>query len=853
MTASASGRGFLMLGDDKGFVYILNKSLAILVSFKAHHSRVTHMKQAKHKGILLTIGDDDTATPTLKAWVVEKDVLDTGKVPPMLYSKKIVHKAKTFPITAIALLENLSQVAIGLENGVVLTYRGDLSRARQTKTVVVHEGSETVTGLGYREEGNAVVLYIVTLSRILTCHTSKADVENVLEEQGTEIGLSSITPQDNAQEMAMARDEAIYFYGPDGRGPCFIMEGEKSLLNWFRGYVVTVSKESPLKTNVLSEFGQASETTASPELSRSWPSGSPSPGNVLTIYDLKSKFIAFRGSFGTRRFDSSVGTAVGEAIVQVVSEWGDLFVVTKEKKIFRLREIDLDSKLEILYAKNWYNLAVSILINPPTALYNASGAGQLVSSPSGADLSNSDDSTNVIIMDVYKRYADYLYTRGEFDASMKNYIRTIGHLEPSYIIRKFLDAQRIYSLTSYLQALHERQLANSNHTTLLLNCYTKLKDTTRLDAFINTDAHFDTESAIRVCRQAGYFEHALKLALRFQQHELYLKVLIESLQEYDKAVAYLTNLPRSQILSVIPNYGYELVQNRPKQTTEILVQICIKRPQTHQSTPTKSDAVVSTPKSELEVPSDNIGQPEEYLPYFVNQPTWCISFLEQVLQNWQLHGYGLPNEDDVIEPPEVTSSQIMCDSLLELYLNQLYPQDEDKKLQASLKPASQKTIDKIMKLLEAPKSNYDSDQALVLCKIHQFRLGILYLYQKLGLYNDLLEFYMERQEYNNVLQSCQSFGDKQPLLWTKALVFFVEKGVRDSTESLNKLPTQPNKDLVQVLEQIDKRRLLSLLQVVQLLSKNPSVTLGIVKDYLVEKMSQDIKSIEEVSTIVHGP
>ncbi len=35
---------------------------------------------------------------------------------------------------------------------------------------------------------------------------------------------------------------------------------------------------------------------------------------------------------------------------------------------------------------------------------------------------------------------------------MRQYLRTIGRLEPSYVIRKFLDAQRIHNLTSYLQA-----------------------------------------------------------------------------------------------------------------------------------------------------------------------------------------------------------------------------------------------------------------------------------------------------------------------------------------------------------------------------------------------------------------
>lgn len=82
--------------------------------------------------------------------------------------------------------------------------------------------------------------------------------------------------------------------------------------------------------------------------------------------------------------------------------------------------------------------------------------------------------------------------------------------------RRFLDAQRIHNLTSYLELLHDKVwkggwaialawqdsafqhvsarfpflnpmllqgLASADHTTLLLNCYTRLKDVAKLDAF----------------------------------------------------------------------------------------------------------------------------------------------------------------------------------------------------------------------------------------------------------------------------------------------------------------------------------------------------------------------------------
>ena len=54
------------------------------------------------------------------------------------------------------------------------------------------------------------------------------------------------------------------------------------------------------------------------------------------------------------------------------------------------------------------------------------------------------------------------------------YVVTIGVVQPSYVIRQFLTAQQIQNLTFYLEELHKSG-ATADHTTLLLNCYTKLK------------------------------------------------------------------------------------------------------------------------------------------------------------------------------------------------------------------------------------------------------------------------------------------------------------------------------------------------------------------------------------------
>lgn len=96
---------------------------------------------------------------------------------------------------------------------------------------------------------------------------------------------------------------------------------------------------------------------------------------------------------------------------------------------------------------------------------------------------------------------------GDFSGAIEQYIKTIGKLEPSSVIRKFLDSQHIEKLTMYLQALHKQGHATEDHTTLLLNCYTKLNNTVgqsdSLKEFVmmkDGDLNYDVEIAIKVCR-----------------------------------------------------------------------------------------------------------------------------------------------------------------------------------------------------------------------------------------------------------------------------------------------------------------------------------------------------------------
>jgi len=104
---------------------------------------------------------------------------------------------------------------------------------------VVYESLEPITGLGFEEqsltlgapEGDkpTLSLFIVTTNRILSAPVSSKGEARTIDELGCGLGCAVMDWERRA--MVVARDEAIYLYGPEGRGACYAYEGESSHLS----------------------------------------------------------------------------------------------------------------------------------------------------------------------------------------------------------------------------------------------------------------------------------------------------------------------------------------------------------------------------------------------------------------------------------------------------------------------------------------------------------------------------------------------------------------------------------------------------------------------------------------------
>ncbi|TPX77107.1 hypothetical protein CcCBS67573_g01607 [Chytriomyces confervae] len=922
----ASGRGSVFVGSSDGTVAIANHTLSVVFAWRAHEASLSLLRCLSASNTLVSVGEDAAGIPFLRIWNLDK-IDKATRCPLIMRSITIQHNNRVFPVTALAILETLSQIAIGLENGVVLLIRGDIANPeRLVKPKQIWEGSQVITGLGFKEDPRAgTVLYITTPSSIFMCNTTAKEVTTRLGDHGAEIGCAISTPPgDLCPAMVVARTEGIYFYDINGRGSCFMIDGEKTLTSWFKNYLVIVSRPQstagsnqrakPQVSSLLAKVNALNLEKA--ELSADEDDDRPVLGTVLTVYDLRSKCIAFQGSFELSN-GGKAGSASRSGIVSMACEWDELFVVTADQKMYKLEERDMSTRLDILFQKNMYTLALAMVSAPPNSVLPIpSLTARTQSSKNLHDLTSSfmamesspallsyitDPETRSLLIEIHKRYADHLYSKGDFEAAMTQYLHTLGHLEPSYVIRKYLDAQRIHLLVQFLQALHMysgsvhgpssnaasgRRLATPDHTTLLINCYTKLQAADRLDEFLRrADVQFDVDNAIRVCRAAGFYEHALYLSERFGVHEWYLHIQVEDLGRHAETVEYIMGLSPAVMESCLRRYGHVLVKEMVKEMIDVLVVLCTTKRAVDDESSGKGAGMIGSPipggededsltlsmmgappsggmimmdrkrVSSGTVTAATVAQettipfPEDFIHLFVDMDAWCVMFLERVLEiRWGI-SLAVGGFDDAsqagqmaaLEEREEKSLTVVCNTLLEMCLN-LSSASAVSQSESDLSLAESRRA-KAMHLLQHSKTRYDLDHALILCQINKFQAGIMYLYERMQMYNEILEHYMTNDDYSSVIEFCIKFGSQDVCLWQKTLTYFADKSTDHSA-----IPCES--ELTQMLDEIDKRNLMSPLQVIQILSQNPGVTIGTVRKYLLKKLETENKHANESEKLV---
>ena len=95
---------------------------------------------------------------------------------------------------------------------------------------------------------------------------------------------------------------------------------------------------------------------------------------------------------------------------------------------------------------------------------------------------------------------------------------------------------------------------------------------------------------------------------------------------------------------------------------------------------------------------------------------------------------------------------------------------------------------------------------------------MLYLYEKNNMYQRILQFHMDSNDYTNILDTCKRYGNQDSNLWIQALQYFSKREEYNCKEFI-----------MQIISNIERLNLLQPLMVIKILSQNSTLTIDTVK------------------------
>lgn len=188
-------------------------------------------------------------------------------------------------------------------------------------------------------------------------------------------------------------------------------------------------------------------------------------------------------------------------------------------------------------------------------------------------------------------------------------------------------------------------------------------------------------------------------------------------------------------------------------------------------------------------------------------------------------------------------------TLLELYLT--LPGGGGRGTNASGKMFEEGVMrDKAMRVLRSNSIPYDSTHALILCSTYRFTQGLVLLWEKMGMYEDVLRFWMDQHKEGGaagsssasakVIEHLMHYGAEHPHLYELVLRFLT---------STPELLERHREDVKGILNYIDEEGLMPPLSVIQVLSRNGVASVGLVKEWLVKKIKESKSEIQNVRLI----
>ena len=565
--------------------------------------------------------------------------------------------------------------------------------------------------------------------------------------------------------------------------------------------------------------------------------------NSIVVYDLRNRVTSL-----------STFLPPGDVVTNAVYDSGVAYLVTKAMSLIVLKEKSTASKVDVLLKKSLFHVAIALAAEEQMEI------GE--------------------IMKLYKAYGDHLYKRCEFDLAMKQYCHTIGYIQSSYVIRKYLEPRKLESLIEYLERVHARGLAISNHSTLLLILYTSMNKKNEISSFCDkyirngnnsysnlndninalsgnavlssnfddriSASKFNVNEAIDILSKAGLVDEASKMALQFKCHTHYInlqfqkQVVVSDIADtsddnallalgYFASLFYDSSTTNETINGVLNSCGRQLMGRVPDEFTALLIKLAIGEFSSLLPESSSSSASISSHVKSFAV--------DDLLFIFPNHDGHLKMLLEAYYDfKTSNHTHSFNPSSNSVNP---LSSRVLL-TLLELYLSDYKSLSDDRS-----GSSSELTVvsNKIMTILDSHSDIFDRAQALLLTEIFGFEIGTIFLLDIENSQQLLLRMYLSTKDNKNIFKLLKKNGRKEPEMLLQTLDYFVQESIRpdnggkgdDSDDELRWDDIITTLELIESLSDSTVASITSPMQIVSILSQN--------KDLPISMLNKFIKSI----------
>ena len=497
----------------------------------------------------------------------------------------------------------------------------------------------------------------------------------------------------------------------------------------------------------------------------------------IQIYDKLNKFFVCNITDPKK----ILGICSNDEFIYILYENND-----NRKTILKLKEKENKDKFAIFYSKNQYETAYSYAEN------------------SGFDKQK--------LSEITRKYAEFEYSKGDYENSINQYIKTINYLDPSLVIQKFLEKSKLDYLIQYLESLEQNNIFQANdepnkknYTTLLLNCYIMQEKIPKLKEFMNSKGNeFPIEiikTAIDVCLETENIELALSIAKQKNMYEEYLQILILKQNKLEEALDFIAPIEKDknkekllirEQINLFNKFGDYFLKNNDDKIPDIFFNRIINFIEKNINLLNKNDII-------------------KLIQIFIINDKYFKTLFEK------MESYG------------IEFSKEMIHRRIELYLEE---KDEENNK-------------KIIEMLgdNKFKDKYDIQYLIMLFKFKEFKQGIEFISKLINKKQELLNIYMLNKEYQKIIDMCNISDESGISSIGIILNYFLDKKLRSQLDEsgINEI----NEYLKKLLEKILDDNLLLPISVLNIINeKNNEIPVEILNFFIEKSIEKQLDNLE---------